>query len=149
MSIFSDDYANRKRYPIFDGAIMYFPRALAAVSRVSLLGNEQHNPGEPLHWAKGKSMDQRNTALRHMIDDAMGIRFASDGQRTLAQAAWRVLAQLELDLEAEEKRAEASARCCVDLSVPPGAFCGGPPPTDDNRSFEVVGSQARIPHHQV
>lgn len=151
MSIFSDDYDTRKSYPIFDGFVMYFPRAMAAVAQVSLLGNQQHNPGEPLHWAKGKSMDQKNTMLRHMIDDAMGVRFGPDGQRTKAQAVWRALADLELDLEAEEKRSKEALFRQALTNVPPEGLVkrGGPAPTDDNGSFEVVGSQACIPHHQV
>lgn len=109
MSIFGTDYDGRKAVPIFDGAVMYFPKALAAVAHVSVLGNQQHNPGEPLHWARGKSNDQRNTALRHMIDHAAGERYDTDGARHLAKAAWRILAALELDIEAEQKTAELAA----------------------------------------
>jgi len=94
----TDDKA-RKALPIFDGVIMYFPLAMAAIAEVSRIGNEQHNPGEPLHWARGKSMDQFNTALRHLIDHASGVRRDSDGSLHLAKAAWRVLAALQLDLE--------------------------------------------------
>jgi hypothetical protein len=99
--IFPDGDKQRKSIPIFTGCVLYFPNALAAVAEVSRQGNEQHNPGEPLHWARGKSMDQYNTALRHLIDHASGARFGADGKRHLAQAAWRVLAALQLDLEAE------------------------------------------------
>jgi hypothetical protein len=66
--LFGTDYEGRKAIPIFEGVVMYFPKALAAVAEVSHAGNQQHNPGEPLHWARGKSMDQYNTALRHMMD---------------------------------------------------------------------------------
>ena len=31
--------------------------ALAEVARVSKAGNDQHNPGQPLHWARDKSAD--------------------------------------------------------------------------------------------
>ena len=95
------DYDARKRLPIFDGVLMYFPDAVAAISEVSRLGNEQHNPGEPLHWARGKSMDQMNTAVRHLMDHGTGGRYDADGGRHLAKAAWRVLAALQLDIEAE------------------------------------------------
>lgn len=91
----------RKSYPIFDGCVMYFPDALMAVAEVSRKGNEQHNPGEPLHWARGKSMDQFNTALRHMIDHKKGFRLDKDEARHLAKACWRLLAALQLDIEAE------------------------------------------------
>ena len=109
MTTFSDDNAKRKSIPIFDGAVMYFPNALAAVAEVSREGNKQHNPGEPLHWARDKSTDQFNTALRHLIDHANGCRFDVDGQRHLAKAAWRVLAALQLDIEAEAREAKNEA----------------------------------------
>ena len=96
-----DDYEARKNLPVFDGVVMYFPDAIAAIAEVSRKGNDQHNPGEPLHWARGKSMDQFNTALRHQIDHRRGKRYDVDGSRHLAKAAWRVLAALQLDIEAE------------------------------------------------
>ena len=100
MSLPADDTA-RKALPIFDGVLMYFPDAVSAVAEVSRIGNEQHNPGEPLHWARGKSMDQFNTMLRHAMDHRMGQRYDTDGGRHLAKAAWRILAALQLDIEAE------------------------------------------------
>jgi hypothetical protein len=111
VSLFGTDYAERKQIKIFDGAVMYFPKALAAVSIVSVVGNEQHNPGEALHWSRGKSFDQFNTALRHMVEHKSGQLYAEDipervqkiignlKVRTLANAAWRVLAALELSIE--------------------------------------------------
>lgn len=100
MSLPTDDKA-RKALPIFDGVLMYFPDALLAVAEVSRIGNDQHNPGQPLHWARGKSMNQYDTALRHMVDHRLGARYDSDSARHLAKAAWRVLAALQLDIEAE------------------------------------------------
>jgi hypothetical protein len=131
--IFPDGDKQRKSIPIFDGCVMYFPNALAAVAEVSRQGNEQHNPGEPLHWARGKSMDQFNTALRHLIDHKSGERFGADGKRHLAQAAWRVLAALQLDLEAEACVNEAQPKdrvhalnCNADTDHA-GACIGGKP----------------------
>jgi hypothetical protein len=120
--LFGTDYEGRKAIPIFEGVVMYFPKALAAVAEVSHAGNQQHNPGEPLHWARGKSMDQYNTALRHMMDHRMGGGRVyadrhldlivnngwvqemrdKDGVRHLAKAAWRILAALQLAIEEEE-----------------------------------------------
>jgi hypothetical protein len=94
------DAATRKTIPIFTGVVQYFPLALAEVARVSKLGNDQHNPGQPLHWARGKSMDQMDTATRHMVD-WITHKKDTDGAYHLAKAAWRILAQLQLDLEAE------------------------------------------------
>ena len=102
MSIFGDTDAERKSVPIFDGAIMYFPRALAAIAKHSKTGNDKHNPGEPLHWDKTKSTDHRNTQLRHLIDDAMGERFDIGSTRHLCGNAWRALALLETQLEKED-----------------------------------------------
>jgi dATP/dGTP diphosphohydrolase len=92
--------SERKRLPIFNGFLMYFPDAIAAVAYVSQVGNDQHNPGEPLHWARGKSMDQMNTAIRHMMDHGSGVTHDTDGTWHLAKAAWRTLAALQLAIEA-------------------------------------------------
>lgn len=101
MSIFGKTDAERKACPVFDGAIMYFPRALAAIARHSQLTNQKHNPGEPLRWAREKSTDHMNTASRHMIDHAKGIIW--DGKyHNLTAAGWRVLAALETHLELVE-----------------------------------------------
>lgn len=94
-----DTDAARKALPIWTGFVMYFPDVLAAVAEVSKKGNDQHNPGEPLHWAREKSTDQMNTAMRHMLDHARGNRFDTDGSRHLAKAIWRLCAELQLDIE--------------------------------------------------
>ena len=92
---------DRKRIPIFTGFLMYFPDAVAAVAEVSRVGNEQHNPGEPLHWAREKSTDQLNTAQRHMIDHGVGNTKDTDGTYHLAKAIWRLAAELQLTIERE------------------------------------------------
>ena len=78
------------------GLLDYFPAALAAVAVVSRIGNDQHNPGEQLHHARGKSMDHADTAIRHLMDRGT---LDTDGQRHTAKAAWRVLAELQQELE--------------------------------------------------
>lgn len=93
----------RKGLPIFTGLLMYFPLALAAVSEVSRVGNEQHNPGEPLHWAREKSTDQLNTAMRHLMDHGMGVTRDTDGTWHLAKAIWRLCAELQLEIERTTK----------------------------------------------
>lgn len=97
------DAAKRKALPIWSGVMMYFPDALAAVAEVSRIGNDQHNPGQPLHWDRAKSTDQMNTAIRHAIDYGVGVRYDVDGARHLAKAAWRLLAELQLDIEKERE----------------------------------------------
>jgi hypothetical protein len=95
-----EDSAERKEIPLWTGLFEYFPNALAETSRVSFVGNEKHNPGEDMHWARGKSMDQANCILRHMVDARQGHR-DKDGMHHLAYAAWRALANLQLALEQE------------------------------------------------
>lgn len=60
--------AERKEVPLFSGCLAYFPAALAGVARHSKLGNDQHHPGEPLHHARGKSVDHEDCILRHLTD---------------------------------------------------------------------------------
>lgn len=93
-----DDPQERKKYPVASGVLDYFPDAIAAIAHVSYLGNEQHNPGEPLHWARGKSMDQDDTIARHFLQ--RGTR-DKDGVRHSAKLAWRALALLQLEIERE------------------------------------------------
>lgn len=99
MTLPTEDKA-RKALPIFTGFLMYFPDVPAAVADVSKKGNDQHNPGEPLHWAREKSTDQMNTAVRHMIDHGTGNLKDTDGTWHLAKAIWRLCAELQLTIEA-------------------------------------------------
>ena len=98
-SILPQDPAERKLVPLCSGVLDYFPKALAEIARVSYAGNQQHNPGEPMHWARGKSTDFADTILRHMVE--RGTRDV-DGQRHTAKAAWRILAMLEVEIEEQE-----------------------------------------------
>lgn len=91
------DSATRKTFPMCEGLLDYFPDALAEVSRVSYLGNQKHNPGEPMHHARGKSMDHANCIIRHLAG-----RGGFDGElRESAALAWRALALLQEELERE------------------------------------------------
>lgn len=99
--ILATDAAERKATPITTGVLDYFPRALAAVAQCSKAGNDQHNPGQPLHWAKGKSTDHADCIARHLIDRKS---LDTDGIPHRSKLAWRALALLETELEAEEQR---------------------------------------------
>lgn len=88
----------RKDIPISSGVLDYFPSALIEVAKVSYQGNLQHNPGQPLHWARGKSTDQNDTIIRHFLERG---KIDIDGMRHSAKLAWRTLALLQLELEAE------------------------------------------------
>lgn len=90
------DPQDRKEIPICTGVLDYFPLALAEVAKVSKAGNDQHNPGQPLHWSRGKSMDQADTIIRHLMERG---GLDTDGKRHTAKAAWRILALLQIEME--------------------------------------------------
>lgn len=90
------DAQERKNTPIFSGVLMYFPHALAYVAKVSKAGNDQHNPGMPLHWDKSKSTDEADALTRHLIDMGPdGTVLDTDGVLHAGKVAWRALANLE------------------------------------------------------
>lgn len=88
----------RKDVPLARGVLDYFPAALAEVARVSKAGNDQHNPGQEMHHARGKSTDHADCIARHLLDRG---RRDTDGMRHSAKLAWRALALLQEELEAE------------------------------------------------
>ena len=90
------DAQERKGIPICTGVLDYFPLAMAAVAECSKAGNDQHNPGQPLHWAKGKSTDHADCLVRHLLERGT---IDSDGIRHTAKVAWRALALLQTELE--------------------------------------------------
>lgn len=92
------DAAARKGVPIVTGVLDYFPDAIAAVAECSRVGNEQHNPGSPLHWDRSKSGDEADALGRHLLE--RGSR-DSDGIRHSAKLAWRALALLQKEIEGE------------------------------------------------
>jgi hypothetical protein len=94
------DAASRKQYPIASGVLDYFADALVAISNVSFAGNEQHNPGKPLHWDRSKSGDEADTMMRHFLQRGT---WDTDGKRHTAKAAWRLLALLQKEIEQEAK----------------------------------------------
>jgi hypothetical protein len=100
------DSAARKRFPMARGPLAYAPAALAGVAQVCIDGNDKHNPGEPLHHARGKSSDHADCIVRHLMDvqdllaaiergDSPLPGRAGDGQHPLFvelnQLAWRAL----------------------------------------------------------
>ena len=95
-----DTVENRKQVPLYSGLMRYFPDALCAVAHCSWIGNEQHNPGEPLHLAREKSTDQEDCLLRHLLQAGT---IDTDGIRHSAKVAWRSLAMLQLEIEAAQK----------------------------------------------
>ncbi len=107
--------AQRKDYPVTTGVFDYFRDALFKVANVSFKGNQKHNPGQELHWARDKSADEADAIGRHLlcrdlIDPETEIEEA-------AQMAWRSLAFLQKLLEKK-----------YNIAPPPGAR-GEPPVT--------------------
>ena len=94
------DAKERKALPICSGVVDYFPDALAAVAHCSKVGNDQHNPGQPLHWAKEKSTDHADCIVRHLIERGT---VDSDGVRHSAKLAWRALALLQTEIDRERE----------------------------------------------
>lgn len=111
----TQDPAERKRIPIVTGCLDYFPDALAEVARLSMVANEKHNPGQPMHWSRGKSNDHADTLARHLSE--RGTIDPSDGFLHDIKVAWRALA---LAQEALEKlRGLPPARGSVKPVFPP------------------------------
>lgn len=88
--------AVRKATPMARGLLDYFPDALMAVAQCSYITNEQHNPGEEMHWAREKSTDHADCIVRHLIDRGT---MDTDGVRHAAKVAWRALALLQTEIE--------------------------------------------------
>lgn len=116
---------DRKAKPLFRGCLMYFPDALLAISEHSRKANEKHNPGEEMHWSKGKSTDHADCIARHLVD--IGPNWdATDPELNSYHAtalAWRALALLQTLLE--RKQAE---------------YC----PTSDELLDEIRAANARL-----
>lgn len=87
MSELPTDAAARKLIPLCSGVLDYFPAALVEVAKCSQRGNDQHNPGQPLHWSRGKSADHLDALMRHLLE------------RDLVGVAWRALAALQMQCE--------------------------------------------------
>lgn len=89
----------RKDIPLATGCVDYFPDALIAISRLSFKANTRHNPGEPLHWSKGKSTDHADCLLRHFVQRG---EFDEEWQEShTVEMAWRALALLQMEIEAQ------------------------------------------------
>jgi hypothetical protein len=94
--------AERKDVPLavlFD----YWPDAMAALARHCKRGNDKHNPGEPLHWARSKSADHEHCIARHLAQRGT---FDDDGQRHSVALLWRAACLVQLELEEALRKGE-------------------------------------------
>lgn len=100
------DSKARKDYALYRGLLRYFPAALAAAARVSKVGNDKHNPGEPMHHAREKSTDQEDCIMRHLIDleedFGQGVGRDEQGMPQVGYIVWRALALAQIWLEEHE-----------------------------------------------
>ncbi|ERR1700678_1031645 len=112
----------RKDLPVVTGVLDYFPLAIAYVAYVAKVGNDKHNPGQPLHWSRGKSDDHLDCMGRHLIE--RGGYAPDNGMLHDGMLAWRALANLQLVLE--QLRAEG-----FDIFQPYGGLL---PHKDEHRS---------------
>lgn len=110
-----EDAAERKATPIYSGVFAYFPDALAEVAKVSKAGNDQHNPGQPLHWDRSKSKDELDALARHLLDAGT---FDTDGTRHSAKIAWRALANLQKEIESEAEKAHLEVQLDLAAKAP-------------------------------
>lgn len=96
--LFPEDSAERKTFPVYSGLLAYFPAALAKVAHHSYIGNEKHNPGQPLHHDRAKSGDEADALVRHLMEgDYVGM-------------AWRALSLLQKHEEANGAPIAPAAR---------------------------------------
>ncbi len=95
-----NDAAARKARPLWSGVLRYFPDALLEVARVSAIGSGQHQPGEAMRWDRSKSTDEADALARHLLQAG---QLDTDGLRHTAKVAWRALALLQKEIEADKE----------------------------------------------
>jgi hypothetical protein len=126
----------RKNVPMARGLLDYFPDALAAVADVSRVGNDQHNPGQEMHWEKHLSTDHADCLIRHLVDRGC---LDTDGLRHTAKVAWRALALLQIELENENENENETAVFKPADRIKPGGYVKAPLNTPPD--FDVVTAQ--------
>jgi len=120
MRLFPENDKARKMLVLFKYLTRYFPKAHREVTKVCVVNNVRYNPDrEPndIHWARSKSPDQLGSAFRHMAEYEVDGKVFEDVPEeiakitgidkvyTLAEAMWRIGAQLELEIEKQEATA--------------------------------------------
>lgn len=115
---------SRDDYPLFTGLLAYFPHALSEVARCSKVGNDQHNPGEQLHWARHKSTAHADKILRH-LRDSLFEPLDDDGVLHVVKVAWRALALAEEALEVRRVQIVDRKWTAEELAILDGAPATG------------------------
>ena len=121
----------RKGFPMYEGLLKYFPRALAEVAHVSKIGNDKHNPGQALHHARGKSSDHADCIMRHLVDMSenygQGVGRDEQGVPQVAYIAWRALALAQEWFEYNDGAPRAPGAWIEDQSDVSGSLACLPP----------------------
>lgn len=98
--VLPNDPGARKKIPAA-AVLDYFDAAIVEIAKALQAGNDEHNPGEDLHWARGKSPDQDHALIRHFLErgtvyvDRNGVVV-----RHSTSLAIRALMLLQIELEA-------------------------------------------------
>lgn len=124
VSLFPSDDKQRKGLPVLKMLTGYFPKAMREITRVCVANNVRYNPGRDpfdINWARGKSKDQFGSMFRHVMEHEVDGKIFEDVPPevtkvtgieriyVLAEAAWRINAALELEIEKVESAAAAAA----------------------------------------
>lgn len=133
MSLFPDDDKARKMLPIFKYFTCYFPKAHREVTKVCVVNNVRYNPNRSpadINWNRGKSTDQLGSAFRHIVEAAVDGKVFEEVPTdiaeitgitkvyVLAEAMWRLGAELELEIEKQEAQdAEAERHASTQRSI--------------------------------
>lgn len=98
--VLPNDARARKAVPVA-AVLDYFDSAIVEIARALQDGNDQHNPGEPLHWARGKSADHAHCIIRHFLQRGkLAISPRGAVIRHSTSLAIRALMLLQEELEA-------------------------------------------------
>lgn len=115
--LITGDSNYRKEFAITSGFLDYFPDAVAAAAQVSFFGNEKHNPGQPMHHARDKSMDHADCIMRHLVErggfDIIVVNGVERMVRHSAALLWRAAALCQEEIEREF--ALSCPRGCTEL----------------------------------
>jgi len=89
------DATERKNIPVYTGFMCFFPLGIAEVALHSHVSTEQHHPGEPCHWDKSKSTDEKDSQARHLLDQTFPEQSLEEQILHARAGAWRAMANLE------------------------------------------------------
>ena len=98
---------NMGKAPVYQGVLMYFPRALKAIAFVSKYGKEKYKVDWTTQgWRDVSQGDLKDAEVRHILDEVIEgpINYGDGHLLHAAQAAWEALAVLELECVKREQQ---------------------------------------------